>query len=291
MRIQKLGSQVISVFYFDGGPLEEKKEIHDEREQRRAKALVSVDKAVQHFADRVDNNSRIRKQHFFNVNKQLTNTFRWDHPVDRHSLAMYCRDRDWNVTESDIKADVRIAQDCILGDINISGDSDLAIHSTTTGIWRPKSGDKFLERQTPLRPDTTATTLARNLDFPLSDISAALTFEDVKTRFEEVKMRYAECKKSEKEASLLNKSVSPGSRVYRQKAGQQFNHYRTIDRPPPKDKKQTTNGASSKNKEITIDKSAEVPTAPQTQRHLGLNGLGTGSRHEVGKLLMNHRRP
>ncbi|KAF9149754.1 hypothetical protein BG015_008430 [Linnemannia schmuckeri] len=54
-RIQKLGTPNISVLYLDGD------------QQARSKALVNADKAVQQFADRVDNNLRIRKQHFINV--------------------------------------------------------------------------------------------------------------------------------------------------------------------------------------------------------------------------------
>ncbi|KAF9135027.1 hypothetical protein BG015_003334 [Linnemannia schmuckeri] len=324
--IQKLSSQDISVLYFDGGPLEEKKGTHDEREQRRAKALLSADKVVQHFADRVDNNSRIRKQHFVNVNKQLTNTFRRD-PADRHSLAMYCRDRDWTVVESDMERQRRpqhhyshLATDIwrpisgggfleyVMDDVYGSVGFTTRNHFTLLGIvsWNdynrnvyslgcatnfkiikgipldmdiPAMVDAYLSdehvilknrdkltfeasirvfahrRETPLRPDTTAITLARNSDAPLSDILPALTLEDVKTRFEEAKMR-----------------GSSESRVYRQKAGQQFNRYRTIDRPPPKDKKQTTNGASPKDKNITSDNSAKVLNSstntmtPQPQR-------------------------
>lgn len=143
-RIQKLGTPDISVLYLDGDPTEEKKETHEEREQARSKALENADKAVQYFAYRVDNNLRIRKQHFTNVEKQLNNAFRWD-PAHRHSLAVYLRYQTYNVVELGTEANVRIAQDCIPGDITISGDSGLAIHSTITTIWRVLSGDRFLE--------------------------------------------------------------------------------------------------------------------------------------------------
>lgn len=69
-----------------------------------------------------------------------------------------------------------------------------------------------LREQSPVRPPlyfgtegSDATTLARNLDSPVSDLPSTLRLEEVKTRFEYAKMRYTERKKRNAEARSLTK--------------------------------------------------------------------------------------
>ncbi|KAF9172155.1 hypothetical protein BGX20_006262 [Mortierella sp. AD010] len=42
----------------------------------------------------------------------------------------------WKMQTCDIDADVAIAQDCKLGDIVVSGDSDMSVYSSVSTLWR-----------------------------------------------------------------------------------------------------------------------------------------------------------
>jgi len=77
-RIRKLAARSHAVLYLDGGPTAEKQHTHKVREETRAKALAAAKRNVDKFRERVDNNLRIRKHHFQDVNKQLNKTFKWD---------------------------------------------------------------------------------------------------------------------------------------------------------------------------------------------------------------------
>ncbi|KAG0249017.1 hypothetical protein BGZ95_007731, partial [Linnemannia exigua] len=115
-KIEKLASRSQSVLYLDGDPTLEKQHTHQVREETRAKALAAANKLVDNFVDRVDNNLRIPKQLFKNINKELNKAFRWE-PEIRRSLAQYLRINGWSVVESDGEADTHIALDYVAGDI------------------------------------------------------------------------------------------------------------------------------------------------------------------------------
>lgn len=61
-RIKQLGRREESVLYFDGNPTKKKQRTHQQRANAREKALKDVDKKVDEFAERVQNEPRIRKQ-------------------------------------------------------------------------------------------------------------------------------------------------------------------------------------------------------------------------------------
>lgn len=122
----------------------EKEGTHQTRELIRTKAVNDARKDVDEFIRQVDGGLRIRKQHFVNIKKNIGKAFRWD-PAARASLAEYFRERNWEVVESFTEADVEITRDCQEGDIVISQDSDFAMYSKITTIWRLISGSRFLE--------------------------------------------------------------------------------------------------------------------------------------------------
>ncbi|KAF9079720.1 hypothetical protein BGX27_006051, partial [Mortierella sp. AM989] len=128
-----------AILYFDGAQCEEKRVTHEQRQNARAKAIDAADNHVTTFEDRVSQGAHIRKRHFANVNKQLTNAFRWD-PDARNGLVLFLRNRGWTVVQCEMEADIRIATDDVEGDIIISGDSDLFIYQRITVVWRPLRG-------------------------------------------------------------------------------------------------------------------------------------------------------
>ncbi|KAG0251280.1 hypothetical protein BGZ95_006948, partial [Linnemannia exigua] len=69
----------------------------------------------------------------------------------------------------------------------------------------------------------------------------ALTIDQIKIKFYNVQQRYEQRKRDDAEARNSAKSALPGDRVYRHKAGQQFNRYRVIDQPPPQEKQDCIN--------------------------------------------------
>jgi 5'-3' exonuclease len=143
-RIKKLvRDRATAVLYFDGAPALEKQHTHRQRQESRTKALNTANSNVDQFVERVNNNRRLRKQHFVNVNKNLVKAFRWD-PVARQSLVAYLREREWEVVECPTEADTKIAEDCLPGDVVISTDSDMIIYSSVSTVWRPISRGRFL---------------------------------------------------------------------------------------------------------------------------------------------------
>lgn len=143
-RIKKLvKNRTTAVLYFDGAPALEKQHTHRQRQELRTKALDNTNKAVDNFVERVNNNQRIRKQHFITINKNLATAFRWD-PVAKQSLIAYLRERGWDVVECPTEADTKIAEDCHPGDVVISSDSDSLVYRNISVVWRPISGGRFL---------------------------------------------------------------------------------------------------------------------------------------------------
>ncbi|KAI7826597.1 hypothetical protein BC939DRAFT_114082 [Gamsiella multidivaricata] len=94
--------------------------------------------------DRVSEGAHIRKRHFTNVDKQLTNAFRWDVEA-RNGLVRFLENHGWRVVQCDTEVDVKIATDTMEGDIVISGDSDFLIYHSIPVVWRPVCGGGFLE--------------------------------------------------------------------------------------------------------------------------------------------------
>ncbi|KAH7048842.1 PIN domain-like protein [Linnemannia elongata] len=143
-RIKKLvKNRTTAVLYFDGAPALEKQHTHRQRQELRTKALDNANKVVDNFVERVNNNQRIRKQHFITINKNLATAFRWD-PVAKQSLIAYLRERGWDVVECPTEADTKIAEDCHPGDVVISSDSDSLVYRNISVVWRPISGGRFL---------------------------------------------------------------------------------------------------------------------------------------------------
>jgi len=107
-RIQQLvRDRRTAVIYLDGAPAEEKQHAHKARSDARPKALNAANKDVEEFVARVNNNRHVSKQHFVKINKNLDKAFRWDETA-RQSLALYLRERQWNVVECPTEADVKI---------------------------------------------------------------------------------------------------------------------------------------------------------------------------------------
>ncbi|KAK3846965.1 MAG: hypothetical protein J3R72DRAFT_417278 [Linnemannia gamsii] len=106
-------------------------------------ALNNANKDVDQLIERVNNNQRIRKYHFVNINRNLTKTFRWD-PVAKQSLIAYLSERGWDVVERPTEADTKIAEIYHPGDVVSSSDSGIPIYSSMSVVLRPISGGQFL---------------------------------------------------------------------------------------------------------------------------------------------------
>ncbi|KAG0195923.1 hypothetical protein BGX28_000360, partial [Mortierella sp. GBA30] len=139
-----VSDRTAAVLYFDGAQCQEKLSTQQQRQRARAKALEAADSHLQTLTETLANGGRIRKRHFSNIKKQLTNSFRWDSEA-RDSLVLFLRNRGWTVVQCATEADVAIAADAVQGDIILSGDSDLFIYKHVTVVWRPARDGGFLE--------------------------------------------------------------------------------------------------------------------------------------------------
>ncbi|KAG0343907.1 hypothetical protein BGZ54_006016, partial [Gamsiella multidivaricata] len=104
------------ILYFDGAQCEGKLATHEKRQNARKTAINAADDHVTTFMDRVSEGAHIRKRHFTNVDKQLTNAFRWDVEA-RNGLVRFLENHGWRVVQCDTEADVKIATDTMEGDI------------------------------------------------------------------------------------------------------------------------------------------------------------------------------
>ena len=141
---KRVSDRTSAVLYFDGEQCKEKLCTQQQRQRARAKALDAADSHLQTLTDTLANGGRVRKRHFANIKKQLTNSFRWDAET-RDSLVLFLRSHGWTVVQCETEADVKIAADFVQGDIVISGDSDLLIYRHITVVWRPTRDGGFLE--------------------------------------------------------------------------------------------------------------------------------------------------
>ncbi|KAF9997128.1 hypothetical protein BGZ80_006214, partial [Entomortierella chlamydospora] len=312
-QLKKIANPSNSVLYLDGAPAEEKRVTHQLREEVRAKAIVAADKSTTQLVDRVNNNLRIRKQHFISIKKQLRKAFYWA-PESRIALAQFLRNEGWEVIECTTEADYRIASDCNPGDVVISGDSDMLIYDNVSIIWRPISRGRFLvydvvEVLNTLNINRTQLTVLgvvshndynRNIyglgcatnfsiikDLKTTSVDASsmvaayladtrvilknkdqttfansikvfingeqtpvplvpgvlssgpnlVTYDKTMAIFKQACDLYALKREEQREAGLTKKSSPPEERIWRHKPSQNFNRYRVIDRPPPKDNK------------------------------------------------------
>ena len=135
-----------AVLYFDGGPCEEKLETQKRRQEARVKTVEAADHHVNTFHQLVTSGKRIRKRHFANIHKHLSNAYRWNSTA-RDGLVLVLRSKGWSVVQCDTEADVGIARDTVEGDIVISGDSDLFVYESVSVLWRPQSKAGYLEYQ------------------------------------------------------------------------------------------------------------------------------------------------
>jgi len=75
----------------------------------RTRTLKKVTIGVEEFAARVKSGARVRKQQIFHLTTKLNATFCWKHK-GCESFAAYGRAEGWDVVESAIEAELRIAR-------------------------------------------------------------------------------------------------------------------------------------------------------------------------------------
>ncbi|KAG0258480.1 sphingosine N-acyltransferase lag1, partial [Linnemannia exigua] len=124
------------VFYIDGGAALEKKDTHQERQQKRDKAGKEAGAALDTLQRRIHNNKRLTCQHFLRAYKFINAAFYWA-TKDRHSFAAYLTVRNYRIVECDTEADTRIAADYRDMDVVMSRDSDYMGFRSVRTIWRP----------------------------------------------------------------------------------------------------------------------------------------------------------
>ncbi|KAG0317269.1 hypothetical protein BGZ99_006411 [Dissophora globulifera] len=141
--IEKIAAPTNSVLYLDGHPSKEKQPTHVCRQAVRTKALERAREGIGRLQDRMTKKMRVRKQLFLAVKKNLAKAFQWTLEA-RHDLAMHLRKKGWSVEECPTEADLKIASDCLPGDIVLSQDSDMFIYEKISTVWRPISRERFL---------------------------------------------------------------------------------------------------------------------------------------------------
>ncbi|KAF9154694.1 Rad2 nuclease, partial [Mortierella sp. AD010] len=133
-----------ALIYFDGAPPVEKVQVHHKRKETRRESLDKANKHADVLMERINQRLRVRKRHFQSVQQNLRRAFHLD-PAEAGSLLDYLRSTGWKAIESETEADIRIARDCLPGDVVVSRDSDLLIYQSVETVWRPTSGGRFLE--------------------------------------------------------------------------------------------------------------------------------------------------
>ena len=109
--LKKFSDPSRMVFYVDGAPALEKKETHRERDERRVKALKTVEVAVETHSDRLRQGKPPTKQMFKNVEKGLQGAFKWS-LQDREDFVEYLQGQRLDARLCGTEADVAIATDC-----------------------------------------------------------------------------------------------------------------------------------------------------------------------------------
>ena len=141
--LQRFATPANSALYLDGAPSQEKESTHRHRRENRLDALKLVELDIGDLKVRVENKLRVRKQIFLRVQKNLAKGFYWE-PEARQAFAVYLRHKGWTVQECATEADPKIAQDCLPGDVVVSGDSDLLLYKSVLTVWRPFSRRRLL---------------------------------------------------------------------------------------------------------------------------------------------------
>jgi hypothetical protein len=129
--------------YLDGPQAVEKSATAETRESKRLKAIEKLSGRLDIFEARIDEGSRIRKQQYINIKKDLGSSFYWS-LESRLDFAEHMRGQEWIVVVCDTEADVRIARDAQPDDITISGDSDMLGYANIHTLWRPVSKSVIL---------------------------------------------------------------------------------------------------------------------------------------------------
>ncbi|KAK3810077.1 MAG: hypothetical protein J3Q66DRAFT_391248 [Benniella sp.] len=141
--IRRLVNPTNSVVYIDGAPSAEKQGTHQNRKSTREKAVAKGQQELKKLEQRVQSDSRPRKQQFLSVEKSIRQSFLWL-PSARDSLAGYLESKNYTVVVCPTEADVQIARDCQPTDVVISGDSDLLLYSKINTVWRPMRRNQLL---------------------------------------------------------------------------------------------------------------------------------------------------
>ncbi|KAG0348287.1 hypothetical protein BGZ54_004674, partial [Gamsiella multidivaricata] len=146
--IQKFATPTNSALYLDGTPCQEKDLTHQRRQNNRMKALKLVESDIDVLKVRVKEKLRVRKQLFFRLKKNLAKGFYWTFEA-RQAFAAYLQQRGWSVEVCPTEADLKIAQDCLPGDVVLSRDSDMLLYQHISIIWRPISRGRILAYNVP----------------------------------------------------------------------------------------------------------------------------------------------
>ncbi|KAI7832492.1 hypothetical protein BC939DRAFT_105257 [Gamsiella multidivaricata] len=112
------------------------------------KALKLVESDIDVLKVRVKEKLRVRKQLFFRLKKNLAKGFYWTFEA-RQAFAAYLQQRGWSVEVCPTEADLKIAQDCLPGDVVLSRDSDMLLYQHISIIWRPISRGRILAYNVP----------------------------------------------------------------------------------------------------------------------------------------------
>ncbi|KAG0277634.1 hypothetical protein BGZ96_002787 [Linnemannia gamsii] len=142
--IERFGKKTNMTLYIDGPQAVEKSATAETRESKRQKAIEKLSGSLDTFETRIDEGTRIRKQHYNDIKKGLGSSFYWSLDI-RKEFADTCAAKSGLLRS----ADVKIASDAEPGDIIISGDSDMLGYANIHTLWRPVSKSVILAYSLP----------------------------------------------------------------------------------------------------------------------------------------------
>jgi len=132
-----------SVLYLDGISPVEKQRTDSLRQDKRNIALTGAEVYIRDMEQSLEEGRSPHKPAFKKLEKKLRSAFYLGQD-SRMALTTYLREQGWDLPEVASESDVAIARDLKLGDIVVSGDSDMAVYENVETIYRPLSQRRFL---------------------------------------------------------------------------------------------------------------------------------------------------
>ncbi|KAK3813787.1 MAG: hypothetical protein JOS17DRAFT_779229 [Linnemannia elongata] len=131
-----------SVLYLDGISPVEKQCTDSLRQDKRNIEPAGAEDYIRDMEQSLEEGRSPRKPAFKKLEK-LRSAF-YLNQDSRMVLTTYLREQGWDLPEVVSESDVAIARDLELGDIVVSGDSDMAAYENVETIYRPLSRRRFL---------------------------------------------------------------------------------------------------------------------------------------------------